>query len=235
MSLYLFVNEGDAAWKGVVRIPLIQPCAVYDAWNNNLETTAAQINSGGTDIAVEIEPLKSFIVVFDNALSSMALPSAARATPHGAEMNLNEGWTRSLCDAVEYPAFRDAKELNLPDALAGEQPGFAGFVRYERHVILNAEQTASPYIRLEIADAYEGVELFVNGVSAGIRIAPPFRYNISPLIKTGGNVFTIEVATTLERQIKPSGFAAMTTDSGSKAPTGITGEVRLYWQPVGQI
>jgi hypothetical protein len=237
MSLYLFVNEGAAAWKGVIRIPLIQPCAVYDAWNNNLETTAAQINCGGTDIAVEIEPLKSFIVVFDDALSSVALPSiktSARVTPHSAEMKLNEGWTRSLCGAVEYPAFRDAKELNLPDALAGEQPGFAGFVRYERRVFLNEEQTASPHIRFEITDAYEGVELFVNGVSAGIQIAPPFRYNIGPLIKTGGNIFAIEVATTLERQIKPSGFAAMTMASGQKAPTGITGEARLYWQPAGQ-
>jgi hypothetical protein len=233
MSLYVFVNEGVVTWNGVIRVPLTKPCAVYDAWNNNLKTGDARVNDGGTDIAVEIEPLKSFIVVFDDALSSMTLPAmdigAARETSPATEMNLNEVWTRSLCNAIEYPAFRDAKEVRLPDALAEEQPSFTGFVRYERRVVLDAEQTASPCVTIEITDAYEGLELFVNGVPAGIQIAPPFRYNISPLIKTGENVFAIEVATTLERQVKPSGFAAMTPSSSPKTPTGVTGEIRLYW------
>jgi hypothetical protein len=81
---------------------------------------------------------------------------------------------------------------------------------------------------IEITDAHEGVELFVNGVSAGIQIVPPFRYRIDTFLKEGLNTFTIEVATTLERQVKPSGFAAIAGMSEPKNLLGITGQVILY-------
>jgi hypothetical protein len=227
MSFYYLVNEGAAVWKGIIRIPLVQPCAVYDAWSNKLETVNAHVNGDSTEIAVEIEPLKSLAVVFDDTL----LPVNSKKPPEKPQdciIDLNEGWTRSLCDAIEYPAFKEAGKVNLPDALAEEKPGFAGFARYERSVILSAEQAAKSRMILEITEAYEGVELFVNGISAGIQIAPPFRYDAVSLVKAGENFLVIEVATTLERQIEPSGLAAMMASSKPKAPTGITGKVTLY-------
>jgi hypothetical protein len=227
MSLYYVVNESAAAWDGSIRFPLTKPCAVYNAWDNRLEAPDMRINNSYTELAVEIEPLKSLIVLFDDIPPSIKIEKPP-VLPTGNGINLNEGWNRSICGAIEYPLFKDAKEVSLPDALAEELPGFAGFVRYERHVILDAEQMAKSCVTLEITDAYEGVELFVNGVSAGIQIAPPFRYNISPLIKSGENVFVIEVATTLERQIKPSGFAAIMGTAAPKAPLGITGQAKLY-------
>jgi hypothetical protein len=228
VSLYYLVNEGTVAWKGVVSFLSTQPCAIYDAWSNKLETVNAQVNGDGTDIAIEIEPLKSLVVVFDDALLSMN-PGKPPVKPQDCIINLDEGWTRSLCDAIEYPAFKETKKVNIPDILAEEKPEFAGFACYERSVILSVEQAAKSHMVLEITDAYEGVELFVNGVSAGIQIAPPFHYDVAPLVKAGKNVFAIEAATTLERQIKPANdIAVMTASSKTKAPIGITGHVKLY-------
>lgn len=76
-----------------------------------------------------------------------------------------------MCESAAYPCFHDFKDVNLPDVLAEEKPAFSGFVRYDREIPVPADARSAI---LEITDAHEGVELFVNGRSAGIQIAPPF-------------------------------------------------------------
>lgn len=85
---------------------------------------------------------------------------------------------------------------------------------------------------LELTDAYEGVELFINGRSAGIQIVAPYRYDLTGYVKEGENRLAIEVATTLERKCY-----AMTKDDprmkmrGLAEPvcgSGITGRVVLF-------
>ena len=82
---------------------------------------------------------------------------------------------------------------------------------------------------LEITDADEGIEVFLNDSSLGIQIAPPYRYDLTPHLKLGVNSLAIEVATTLERQSFP-----LLDDYGksvTKPPvgkSGLTGLVRLH-------
>lgn len=147
----------------------------------------------------------------------------------GRELPL-EGWRRSTCAGIDYPAFGGAKPVSLPDNLAEEQPAFSGLVRYG-----SAFELPGPgRVTLELTDAYEGVEVFVNGKSAGIQIVPPFRYDLTPLTNEGRNTLTIEVATTLERhcynltkddpRMKLRGLAAPSCGSG------ITGRVRVLFE-----
>ena len=118
----------------------------------------------------------------------------AAADPQ-AFMQTLDRWIRSTCRAIDYPAFGNAKPIRLPDPLAQEEPTFSGFARYECAVNGTGEKTV-----LEITDAYEGVEVFVNRQSLGIQIAPPFRYDLTPYLRQGENKLAIEVATTLERE-----------------------------------
>jgi hypothetical protein len=226
MNLYCFVNEGIEIYQGTVFLPENGFCAVYNAWDNRLERIEILTASDGSILKVEIEPLKSLIVVFDKDIPADTLKPPLKCT--GMPLVLNEGWKRSVCRAIEYPSFSEAREIKLPDRIADENPGFAGFIRYERSLTLTAENLAKPGKVIEITDAHEGVELFVNGVSAGIQIVPPFRYRIDTFLKEGLNTFTIEVATTLERQVKPSGFAAIVEISEPNNLLGITGQVILY-------
>ena len=64
---------------------------------------------------------------------------------------------------------------------------------------------------LEITDAYEGVEVFVNGKSLGIQVVPPYRYDLTEGLVKGTNELVIEVATTLERAMaqQPDIFGRM--------------------------
>ena len=144
----------------------------------------------------------------------------------GTKTALSENWKRSLCRSIDYPAFQKEKRITLPDALAEEEPLFSGFVRYENTISCKKGEG----LLLEISKAAEGVEVFVNGVSAGIQIAAPYRYDLSSLVKEGENELRIEVATTLEREMSQHPDPMMAMMGVKSVPTsesGITGMVYI--------
>ena len=65
----------------------------------------------------------------------------------------------------------------------------------------------------------------MNGQSAGIQVVPPFVYDLRGLCRDRENTLRIEVATTLERERGQTKKAT---------PTGITGEVNLYFETVAE-
>lgn len=220
-GLYYFVNEGAQTYRGTVTVPDRGCCYVYDAWENACRTIEAKECPEGTRMSVVLEPRKSLIVLFD-AAEDTDLRKAVTCEGEGVELTHCK---RSVCEAVEYPSFREEKEVMLPDCLAQENPDFSGFVRYEsRFTVKYIEaalkqpgqeglcterlDTECPVVELpvtgclflELTDACEGVELFINGKSAGIQIVAPYRYDLTEYIQEGENSLVIEVATTLERK-----------------------------------
>ena len=158
----------------------------------------------------------------------MDAPAGAppRVSTEGTEIHFAKAWRRSTCQSLAYPSFEGEKEVALPDDLAGELPEFSGFVRYEN----GFESRAGEQLVLEITDAHEGVELFINGESLGIQIAPPFIYDIAPKVREGENLVRIEVATTLEREMAARDDQPQMIPGRAEKPTcpsGINGVVRL--------
>ena len=73
----------------------------------------------------------------------------------------------------------------------------------------------------------------MNGNSLGIQVVPSFIYDLTDYLVPGKNTLTIEVATTLERQMSKNREAKMRelaqgVRKKEMAPTGLTGEVHLY-------
>lgn len=221
-SVYIFVNEGTESYNGKIALKENRNCYIYNAWGNTLEEAAYD---DGT-LTVSIEPLKSLIVIFDAALTDVKEVSnyvkpAVRIAGNAIEFNQN--WKRSICRSIEYPNFKDAKIISMPDKLAEEEPEFSGFVRYENSFSISNNKK----VILEITDAHEGVEVFVNGKSLGIQIVPPYLYDLTEAVNQLENKLVIEVATTLEREMAkiPNVFGQIIE---AKSLSGITGEVRLY-------
>lgn len=218
---YMIVNEGTDVWHGTVTLPTKGSCCRYDAWNNRLETLQTEACDCGTVVHADIYPGKSLVIVFgtyENVEKPIALTGACREE--------NAFWQRSLCRSIDYPRFGDAAPVDLPDGLAAEQPLFSGFVRYEKEF----DDLPSNSV-LEITDAYEGTEVFVNGKSLGIQIVPPMIYDLSGALQPGKNRITIEVATSLERQMSTQpDMIRQYLGLGDKQPTcpsGISGTVRI--------
>jgi hypothetical protein len=230
-TVYLFNNEGNEIYRGEISVPEDQPCAVYNAWDNRLERIQVSVTEGKTRLTVEIEPFKALIVIFDKTLNDETQTGLIKEPLNyrGRVLQLNDGWKRSLCNGKEYPAFSGSCEVSLPDLLVYEKPMFSGYARYEHSFYISHDDPINSALGvvLEITDAHEGVEVFVNGISMGIQVAPPFRFDISTLVHPGKNMLVIETATTLERQIGPQGFM-MEQNKEPVSLSGITGQVNLY-------
>lgn len=220
-DMFYLVNEADEIYKGVVTLPVKGKCYSYNAWDNRLEKVEATTFENGTKVNVEIYPRKSLIIIFDDAQEELLCEIVKTS---GVELKLQKNWVRSICRSIDYPHFKEEKEVKLPDNLAEEKPKFSGFVRYENVFLAQAEDK----LTLDITDAAEGVEVFINSQSAGIQIVPPYCYDISALIKKGENTLVIEVATTLERESENKGLASEMEMVKISALSGITGYVRLY-------
>jgi hypothetical protein len=229
--IYIFNNEGGRVYRGVIRVSENMPCAVYNAWDNRLEKVNSEAAENGkqTHLHVEIEPFKAAIIVFDGSMTAETLNNLKEPLfPAGSPVQLIKGWKRSLCRGIEYPGFKGSLEVAFPDKLAEEQPEFSGFARYEN--VFSVTGVPLSEAVLEITDAYEGVEVFVNEVSAGIQIVPPFRFDVLLFIREGENHLAIEVATNLERQVGHPGFPDADGNTEPLSLSGITGPVFLYFR-----
>ncbi len=224
-EIYLFVNEGTKTYRGRIALRNIPKgtAYIYDAWDNCLEPLQME----GSQIRLDIAPLHSRILVFDKTATAADVQELAQApifsSAEKREIFVSGPWHRAICRSIEYPEFAKEKEVELPDALADEEPEFSGFARYRNSFHANKGDK----IYLEIADAHEGVEVFLNGKSLGIQIVPPFRYDLTVALADGENVLSIEIATTLERE--NSNIPDVTGQV--KTPTalsGITGTVSLW-------
>ena len=209
--LYLF-NEEDVFYKGSVKVPWEGETYLYNAWENCLEETS--IVEGR--IVIDMRPSESCILI-PKGLGSNWESYAPRLQNRKVKyVETLENFKIGYCRSIDYPGFHIAGQVKQPENFALMKPDFSGFISYET----TFELKEFSFAMLEITDAYEGVEVFVNGKSAGIEILPFFQFDITRFCHAGINELRIEVATTLERENK------ITEDT---APTGITGKIYLAY------
>lgn len=245
-EVYLFLNE-DAAHtvQQWITLPCEKQAVVYDAWNNRILPARTRTVDGKTQVCAKLAPLEMMVLLCGAAVPEPEGELSAgenRRTEADMEPNAWEGtqedkqpeavynldaFTVTRCGAKEYPHFASPEAADLKHGMSAAHPEFSGFYRYETLVNLKGWQEAE----LVIEDAFEAAEVFVNGASAGLRIAQPYRYEIKNLLKDGENEIAIEVATTLERSaammgIRDGGMGAVAPLS----PTGIIGAVTLKKQ-----
>ena len=224
-EFYYIVNESAEAYEGTVTVPEDGAWSAYDAWENKLTGVFF-----GASVPVALDPSKSIFLVkgdFASEAEKEKFKEDSAFLHTSAAEDFSGGWKRSVCTALEYSAFRDEKEISLPDTLGEEMPAFSGFVRYEKELEISQ---GSERVLLEISDAYEGVEVFVNDRSLGIQVVPVYRYDLTPALVPGTNRIRIEVATTLERESVdyPNRYKAMGLQMPPvTTPSGINGTLRL--------
>ena len=103
-------------------------------------------------------------------------------------------------------------------------------MRYENTFQIDEARFAAKDKRLllEITDAHEGVEIFVNDQSLGIQIVPTYCFDLTDALVPGENRIRIEVATTLERENYKIPHRMGLHKPEPKDLSGISGEVHLY-------
>ena len=220
-KLYYLFNEDSKAYRGTLGLDPDAEYYEYDAWNNKIYRFEGN--------SITLEPNKGMILIKDTPDEDQL---SERIELKGEKRTLGN-FRRSVCKALNYPAFGETETVVLPDNYGKKDKTFSGVIRYEKEIEISVPVKAV----LEITDAYEGVEVFVNGESLGIQVVPSFIYDLTDHLVPGENTLTIEVATTLERQMSKDRAAMMRewflgTRKKEMAPTGLTGEVHLYLEQV---
>lgn len=100
---------------------------------------------------------------------------------------------------------------------AAGYPFYSGAASYSQQVDLsNVSLNPADELWLEAEDIRETARLYVNGEDAGIRLWPPYHWNVMSYILPGINVIAIQVGNTLENVYGKSSL-----------PSGMNGSVKL--------
>ena len=92
------------------------------------------------------------------------------------------------------------REELLPLSCEAEFMDKTGTLRYEKE--FTWERTPDSRVFLNLGEAFETAEVFVNGKSAGVCICPPYRVEITEQLAEGRNVLAVEVTNTLGNENK---------------------------------
>lgn len=227
--MYLFSNEDPGiAFDGEVTVPVKGAVNLYDAMENLVYPAFAQECEEGTKLHVHLEPYQTELYVFED-LSEYETVKACPACGQWTEVDTE--WTLSFAENKEYPNFHDEEKLTKLTNVGKAHPAFSGFMRYEADVeipALGANQTL-----INISDAYEGVEVWVNDQYIGMKICPPYTFDITKAAQVGKNSLRIEVANTLANKVSHMPVdpmrAAMAAMNGKSVirPSGIVGKVSV--------
>lgn len=230
---YLVLNENPGkVFDGQVAFGTSGKPWLYDAWTNELHGMEAGSAQDCTFIRMHLEPLELAIIVFDLTEQELDGVEEGRTAELIAADAENRG--KVLCgfqvrraENKEYPDFHDAEtagEDGVLTSMAERHPDFSGWYRYET----TAELENGCRTVLAIDNAYECVDVTVNGQRAGSRVARPYVFDITRYVQKGSNQIQINVATTLERKIRAMGLDTNCMNIHHPlAPTGIVGRVRI--------
>lgn len=98
---------------------------------------------------------------------------------------------------------------------------YSGGAVYRKQIQLTNDDLKNN-IEIDLGDVVSSAELVVNGKSAGIRVAPPWKYDLTPLVKPGENKIEVVVYNTLANN-----YTTIPTRYRGAIKSGLIGPVTL--------
>jgi hypothetical protein len=103
---------------------------------------------------------------------------------------------------------------------------YSGGAWYRKTVTLTAEQINGASVRLDLGDVAASAEVLINGRSAGTRVAPPWKLDITRLVRSGDNQIEVLVCNTLANH-----YLTVPTRYRGKPLSGLLGPVQIELTP----
>ena len=211
---FMVSNEDPArTFAGNVVLPVLSPVTAYDAMENRLCAVSAQTTARGTTVSLELAPYQSVVLIADGFEDIPVTPVPGAQTRY----ELTGEWTLSIATAKEHPNFHDVRTISALHDVGRIWPDFSGFMRYETRFTLSDSVPTCASLILE--EAFEGVEVWVNGAHVGMKVCPPYVFDLSGHLHAGDNDLRIEVANTLYRHVR-----SLSNDPDFFGPRGVVVE-----------
>ena len=218
-DIYMFVNESTA--KPVHTVLRLRSaadaeyCAVLDMLNDK----AYKMKVENGILPLDLAPYQSVIVVFDREENAFDGIEEKREPIPAGEARLNfKIELAPNTDLNDYEPYREnVCSDDLPDITdIKNKPDFSGRIRY------TCRFTAPEGVRgIDLGEVGQTSHLYCNGKDCGVRICPPYSYDLTEALKKGENELVIEVSNTLANAVR-DGFSAFLAVPRS----GLFGEIR---------
>ncbi len=170
-------------------------------------------------IDIELQPGQSEILIFGGIDENLpAMPCWEEKCVLSPNFTIEIAESDDLSDWKYYDTTDTLYNLTAADKL----PDFSGLIHYSGHIVLEDSANAA---MLDLGQVAQYAKLTVNGIDCGMRICPPYRFDLSGILTKGANKIEIEVGNTLAQKVK-DGFSYFLT----LEPAGILGDIRLYTQ-----
>ena len=203
-EIYMFVNEStaDPVKTSVTLSGLenVKTGVLLDMLNDD----CALVPLTDGKLALDLAPCQSVIAVFGRNGEVPALPEKKKWTVSGpAELTFRV----EMASASDMTAWMTLSEKVGADRLfnitaAGHDPGFSGKIRYTASFTGKRESLA-----IDLGEVGQSARIWCNGADLGVRVCPPYRYDLSAALRDGENELVIEVANTLANTVR-DGFSA---------------------------
>lgn len=166
-------------------------CYWYDAMENEVISAPS-----GKKKMLELAPYEASVLIFSK--DEMIGAKQSMEISETNTISLFGPYEVSFAKSENYPDFTDTIFLDklVPLQKVEGKEDFAGVIRYE--TVFEAEKADVTLI--EVEGVYEAARLFINDSACGVRIAPPYKFNVSDAVQEGSNKLAVEVTTTLVRE-----------------------------------
>ncbi len=211
--IYLFVNEDinhaidtDIMLAGFDGGPYI----CYNAFENTAEVVE------GNTVHINLPPYNALVILCGHVDTS-GIP-ASRSTVTVQKRTLSPTFDIRLCerDGDDFVFYKRTSTLTSITGRTGK-PRFSGTVKYTATVELSACDSV-----LDLGEVGETAEVWINDKHAGVRLFPPYRFDLTGLTREGINELEVLVTNTLGNRIH---------DPFSKfllvPPTGLLGPITV--------
>ena len=219
-QLFYFVNESTT---DVIDTTVVVPCNGDYLLLDVLEEKAFRGKTATGKIPLNLAPYESCVVVFGAATSRewQSLPWIPQ--PFENAWPVKPVFRVSLAEADDlshFEAYTKTEQLFNVTGM-GHKIDFSGVIRYEGSLKLTKEQATAI---LDLGTVGQTAHVWLNGVDLGLRVCPPYQFDMKGIAEVGRNDLRIEVANTLANKVRDhfSYFMQLT-------PSGLLGPMRLLW------
>ncbi|MDT8860218.1 hypothetical protein N0O92_08225 [Alkalihalobacillus sp. MEB130] len=227
-NIYMFQNESAfETFSGEIELPISGSVVVYHGLENKFEKISVKTENGKSSIYLELRPYESCIVIengedLDNL--ELYIPLSEKVASSKYSKDLSTNWEYSLVKSNEYPNFDEGKIMEELVPVSKEMPTFAGIIRYEKTFELD-KISKQGLVTFEYI--YEAVELWINGEYVGMKVCPPYVFEVERYLRKGTNTIRVEVATTLDRDRLNHPEPPFMISHDPIEPTGMYGKITL--------
>lgn len=181
---------------------------------------------GNVTLWIDGSVIQPVIVKKDEDGLTSYLVTVKNPNPKSAQVVVNIDYTPGFTGGAALPQYFKQQcgngVITLGDwSKIDGLKSYSGGAWYRKTININAVDLKNQ-LEIDLGDLVSSVELFVNGKSAGIKLTPPWKFNITKLAKSGENKFEVLLYNTLANN-----YTNIPTKYRGEIKAGLFGPVRL--------